>query len=85
MQNKVERPSKELYLAWRELGVTKFLVQDLFLKREELKEGLAEAQYGSTEEYERAVGRCMALKDAIDYIIRDFDYVDSGEEEENGD
>lgn len=63
--------SKRDYLDWRSSHVTKALVKALNDKREFLKEGLAEGA-GQPED----VGRCQALRDIIEYILRDFETFD---------
>ena len=73
----LEPPTKQDYLQWREMYVTKCLVQALFNKREMLKEGLAEGHSGDlTNEIQKVIGRCQAHKDDIDYIIHEFEVLE---------
>lgn len=66
--------SKEQYIKWRSDETTKEYLKRLFEKRELLKEGLAEGQAGL--EQERTIGQCQAYKDAIDYGLYDFEFID---------
>ena len=52
------------------MPVTKELVKGLFEKRESIKEGLAEQQFG--DNYIEYVGYAKSIKDTIDFIISDF-------------
>lgn len=44
-------------------------------QRQVLLEGLAEGQSGSEREDCMVIGRAQALKDAIEYAIKTFDYI----------
>lgn len=65
--------SKQEWVDWCSLRPTKQLVKALFEKREELKEGLVEERELPDLVI---IGRCQALKDEIDYIMHDFDYIE---------
>lgn len=69
-----DRISKEEYLEWRDNRVTKQLIQDIYEKREFLKEGVVELSDESEKQRFVTIGRCQAMKDIIDFVLRDFDY-----------
>ena len=73
--------TKEMWLAWKENPVTIHFLTSLNTTREELKEAIAEG--GGKEELDQHIGRCMALKDTIQYALHEFDVVDKEEESEN--
>lgn len=70
----VDLISKEEYLEWAGSRVTKKFIADLFNKREMLKEGVVELHDSSEQERLVTIGRCQALKDVVDWALRDFDY-----------
>ena len=59
---------------WKQNPVTKRAVAGLMNKREHLKEALAEGLFSTDEERVLAIGETKALKDAVMYLIEDFDY-----------
>ena len=59
---------------WKQSPVTKRAVAGLMNQREHVKEGLVEGLYDSESERLVAIGRAQALKDAVIYLIEDFDY-----------
>ena len=81
LKHHVDSPFKSDYVDWRRNQVTKFLVQELFNKREMLKEGIAEGKTSSLDELHQNIGRTQAIKDIIDYIISDFETLDDPQEE----
>lgn len=74
--------TKEMWLAWKQNPVTIHFLTSLNSKREELKEGIAEGQAGN--DIDLQIGRCMALKDTIQYALHEFDVIDREEETEDG-
>jgi len=77
----LDPPLASEYLQWRANPVTKFLVQALFNKRELLKEGLAEG-HGSTENLHVLIGRTQGIKDSVEYILSDFEYIEETDNSE---
>jgi hypothetical protein len=71
------------YKEWRRHKVTKALVRDLLKKREFLKEGLAEDRLEDGWARGVTVGRCQALRDAIEYIVSDFDTIEDSTKEDS--
>lgn len=77
MENKiVDLPTKEDYLQWRSNHVTKALVRALLNKRTFLLEGIAEGHVSKEDLYEY-IGRTQGIRDAIDYVISDFECIDT--------
>jgi len=70
----VDQVSKDEYQEWKNNRVTKRYIQGLFDTREELKEGIVEESQSTDQARFVAIGRCQALKDAIDFAIFNFDY-----------
>ena len=77
----LEPPFKADYVDWKRNPVTKFFMQEIFNKREYLKEGIAEDKASSDKEMWIAIGRTQGIKEIIDYIIEDFETVQDPEEE----
>lgn len=75
--------TKEMWLAWKQNPVTIHFLTSLNTKREEIKEALAEGG-GGKEGLDIHIGRCMALKDTIQYALHEFDIIDREEETEDG-
>ncbi len=69
---------KSDWIQWKANPVTKALAEAYFERREWIKEQIAQGIKDETY-----LGQCMALKDAIDYIISDFEVID--EEKKDGD
>lgn len=70
----MEPVSKEEYLEWKSNRVTKQFLQDLYNKREMLKEGVVELQDSNESARLVTIGRCQAMKDTMDWALRDFEY-----------
>lgn len=68
--------SRQEWVDWCSLRPTKQLVEGFFNTREDLKEDLVEMKYITEQEKYIAIGRAQALKDMIDYITRDFEYLE---------
>ncbi len=66
--------AKEDWALWKQTPVTKRAVAGLMNKREYIKEALAEGQFVTEDERLIAIGKTQALKDAVLYLIEDFDY-----------
>lgn len=81
-EKKLEPPTKEDYLNWRGTQITKFLLQEIWNKREEIKEGIADGQTSGHDELITAIGRTQSIKDIINYILFDFEYIDVNKQEE---
>ena len=75
-EKKLDPPTKEDYLNWRSTYVTKFFIQEIFNKRELLKEAIADGVTSGFDELNLTIGRTQSIKDIIDYVIRDFEYID---------
>lgn len=67
--------SKDEYNEWRNNRVTKAFLEELFETREQLKEDLVEMKNSTDQDRFVTIGRCQALKDAIDHAIFEFDYI----------
>ena len=65
--------TKQEWIDWKALPITKEFLRRLFDKREDLKEGLAE---GQAEDLHNIIGQCQALKDAIEYGIEKFETIE---------
>lgn len=74
--------TKEQWITWRALDVTKEFFQRLFDKREQLKEGLAEGNLNNTD-IEIYIGQCQAYKDAVNYGLFEFETIDKELEDDN--
>ena len=70
---------------WKQSKITKKLVKDIFNKREMIKEGWAEGQHEDQKQEFLDKGRCMAMKDIIDYILYEFETIDDSPQEESKD
>lgn len=68
--------TKEDWVAWKSNPVTKAFLNRLNIKREELKEGIAEGQ-AEGDELQRTIGRCMSLID----VLQDakYNFLEEGE------
>ena len=75
METKLEIFKSE-WAEWKRSNVTKKLVQEIFNKREYMKEGLAEGAFESEKDRWTAVGRCQGMRDMVEYIISDFEVSD---------
>jgi len=51
--------SKEMWAEWKENPVTKMFFRDIALKREQIKEEMAQGRY--SEDYKAAVASCTIL------------------------
>lgn len=71
--------TKRDWLDWKSQEVTKFLLHALNQKRELLKEGLANGE-ASEESFKREVGRCIALQEAIEFIVHGPEFDEEDEE-----
>lgn len=74
----MDKVTKEEYLAWRDHPVTQFYLRALHLRREILKEDLANDAV-SGEMVQHYIGACKALKEAVDYGLREFEYLEENE------
>lgn len=75
-----DQVSKEEYVQWKSSRVTQQLIQDLFFKREAIKEGWAEGQHSDESQRLMDIGRCQGLKDTIQYIQSDFNHYNKEED-----
>ncbi len=76
--------SKQEWLDWKSLRPTKQLVKSLFDTREDLKEYMVENKFTTEDDRRIVMGRCQALKDAIDYIIENFETLEKEEKDDLG-
>lgn len=60
--------TEEDWVLWKTNSVTQFVVQALKDTRDDLKEGIAE---GHSENLHQDIGRTMALKDALVFMLED--------------
>lgn len=60
---------------WKRSPVTKFLVYAYLTKLEYLKNGLIDGHFTGEEARLIAIGRGQSFKDAIDYIIDNFETI----------
>lgn len=75
MAEKLDPPTKEDFLNWRSQYVTKFFLQEVFAKREHIKEAIADGQTSGHDELITAIGRTQSIKDIINYALFEFEYV----------
>lgn len=80
--NLMEPVSKSDWSQWKQSHVTKALVYDLLEKRKQLLEDWSEGRFANDKEEQITKGRIQQLKDTIEYIISDFDYI--SEEQKSG-
>ena len=74
---------KDEWQDWKSSKVTKAFLKSIFIKREFLKEGLAENNHTTEQERLIDVGQCIAIKDNIDYAIEGFQYLEREAEEKH--
>lgn len=79
---KLEPPIKEDFLNWRSEYVTKFFLQEIFAKRELIKEGIADGQTSTHDELMTMIGRTQSIKDVINYALFEFEYIDVNQPKE---
>lgn len=72
---------KTEYLEWKSSRATKQFVQELFEKREALKEGIVELGHSTDQARFVDIGRAQCLKDVIDHVLFDFNYRGRNEDE----
>lgn len=68
----LEKPSKDSWVNWVQHPVTQFYLSGINSTREMLKEGIAEGAAG--ENIDQYIGRCIGIRDCIDYAIKDFEW-----------
>lgn len=78
----MEQPSKEAWESWVHSSVTQWFLNSVHNRRELLKESLAEGR-SDVDNLKVYIGRCMGMKDVLQYAIQDFDYL--GREEDQND
>lgn len=81
-EKRLDPPTKEDYMTWRSNNVTRFFLQEIFNKRELLKEGIADGQTLGHDELISAIGRTQSLKDVVSYALFDFEVIDIQQEED---
>lgn len=74
----MEKPSKDMWVNWVRHPCTQFYLSGINTSREVLKEGISDGAAGS--EVDRYIGRCMGIRDCLDYAIRDFEYAEKEKE-----
>ena len=70
--------SKEEWVVWKRDKVTRFLVESLVKRRNQLVEDWADARLTSVEDEHRQQGRVQNLQDIVMYIINDFEHIPEG-------
>jgi hypothetical protein len=75
--------TKRDWLDWKSQETTRLLLQGLHEKREMLKEGLANGQSGEGN-FEREIGRCIALQEAIEFILIGPEFEEEEETSQSG-
>lgn len=75
--------SKEEWVQWKASLCTQRLVNAMAQKRAGMMEEWSDGKCGSVEQEKVAQGHIQAYKDVILYILRDFDFISDGEEEQN--
>jgi len=66
----------ESWLQWKQNPVTRQAVAGLLNKRSNISEDLLEGICETNDQRMAAIGRCQALRDAVIYLIEDFDYIE---------
>lgn len=72
--------SKEEWVHWKGNKVTQRLIHGLALKRAGMLEDWADGKCSNVEAEKVVQGYVQSLKDTIEYILRDFDFIEQGEE-----
>lgn len=62
--------TKDSWVDWKKHPVTQFVIESLLVTREELKEGIAEGQ--DPDHIQQHIGRAMAIKDAVKFMLEDI-------------
>ena len=75
----IEPVDYDSWLQWKQHPVTKQAGAGLMNKRNNIAEDLLEGICGTNDERMTAMGRCQALRDAVIYLIEDFDYIEKEE------
>lgn len=68
----MDKPSKESWVNWIHHPVTQFYLSGINSTREQIKEGLAEGKAG--DNLDQYIGRCVGIRDCIDYAVKDFEF-----------
>lgn len=70
----IDLVSKEEWARWKQDRVTKQAVAGLMNQRSIILEALADRLFSSNDERLMAIGEAGALKDAVMYMIENFDF-----------
>lgn len=73
--------SKEMWVDWKSHPVTKEYFRRLAVKREGMKEELAEGR-AALDGIADYIGQCKAFKDAIDYGLHEFELIDEDQKDD---
>ena len=76
--------TKEMWADWKRDPVTRQFIEDLLFTRNGLKEGLVDGKTSSEREDCIIIGQCMGLKDAIQYAMEVFNYMELENAEGSG-
>jgi hypothetical protein len=72
--------SKEEWVHWKAGNCTQRLIHAIAYKRAGMMEDWSDGKCGTVEQEKVAQGHIQAYKDIIEYILRDFDVIQQGEE-----
>lgn len=75
--------SKEEWVQWKGSKVTQRMIHALALKRQGMMEEWADGRCSTQKDEDVAKGHIQAYRDVLEYILRDFDFIQSGEEVDN--
>jgi len=68
--------NKSDYIAWKNEPCTRQLLLAIKEKREHLKEGVVRGEASNSDLLHQTIGRCMAIEEVMEYILRDFEYIE---------
>ena len=84
MAIEIEEVYKSEWGEWKRQKVTRALLADIMNKRDWLKEALAENKFDSDQERNINIGKCIAMREIVEYIIADFATImDNAKEEKD--
>lgn len=72
----VQPVTKQEWQNWKKDPVTKYLVFALLSQLEDIKDAIISGHEGVHEECSVAIGRARSLREAVSYIISDFQTIE---------